>query len=243
MTDPIKNNYDEWHKNLATLEEPGNVLSKVWYQKAILNLPNLNGKKVLEIGCGRGEFSNHLNRMYPSAIITSTDFSNGAIEVARSKYSEGKNLEFKVEDAQALSFKDNSFDVIVCCETLEHIPDVSKAVSEIYRVLTKGGGYFISTPSYFNAYALVWLKCWLLNKPFESGQGVQPFEHFYTFIFVKKILSRAGLKLETHFSTHFQWFVFPRVDPAKLRTIEFKCSQLNSIFKPFGVHFFYKGHK
>jgi len=244
MADPkVLDDYNTWHKNLSVTERQGNVLEKVWYRKTIENLPDLSNKKVLEIGCGRGEFSNFLHEKFPSAWITATDFSQGGVDVCKLKFVENEYLQFQVEDARSLSFESDSFDFVICCETLEHIPEVERAVLEIHRVLKKGGGFIITTPSYFNAYALVWLKCWLTNKPFESGQGVQPFEHFYTFLYVSRILRRSGLMIESSLSTHFQWLVMPRTDPAKLRTEEFKSRFLNRLFRPFGVHFFYKGIK
>ena len=49
-------------------------------------------------------------------------------------------------DARNLQFKDDSFDLVICAETLEHIDDIFKAASEIKRVLVKGGLLFISVP-------------------------------------------------------------------------------------------------
>jgi ubiquinone/menaquinone biosynthesis C-methylase UbiE len=235
--------YDSWHKSLSLREKEGYTLSKIWYQKTIANLPDLNGMNVLEVGCGRGEFSSFIRAQFPKAKIVATDFSAGAIEVCKDKYQGDVNLSFLVEDVQALSFADSVFDFVICCETLEHVPDVKRAVKEIARVLKKGGGFIVTTPSYLNAYALVWLKCWILKRPFESGEGTQPFEHFYTYRYVLGLFRGNGLKIQRKLSTHFQWFVWPGVDPAKLRTVEFKMPVWNRIARPFGFHFFYKGIK
>jgi ubiquinone/menaquinone biosynthesis C-methylase UbiE len=243
LTDTIRADYDSWHESLSLREPEGNVLSKVWYQKVRAALPNLNGLRVLEIGCGRGEFSAYVHSTYPKANLIAADFSAGAIEVCKRRFQPSSTLQFRVEDATKLSFNDEQFDVVICCETLEHIPEVHKAVKEISRVLKNGGEFFITTPSYLNAYAIVWLKCWLLNKPFESGQGIQPFEHFYTSRFVRSLFRQSRLKVDKSTSSHFQWLVFPRIDPAKLRTVEFRRPLFNRLFRPFGIHFFYQGHK
>jgi ubiquinone/menaquinone biosynthesis C-methylase UbiE len=234
--------YDRWHLDLAEHEQDGYVLSKVWYQKVMAALPDLNNKRVLEVGCGRGEFSAYLSKRFPSIRLIATDFSPGAIEVCRRRFPTPA-LTFQVQDATHLTFQDGEFDVVICCETLEHIPAVGTAMHEISRVLKKGGLFFITTPSYFNAYSLVWLKCWLLGRPYESGQGIQPFEHFYTSRFIKVLLKRNGMIADTITSTHFQWLVWPKVDPAKLRTVEFNSPILNRIFRMLGTHFFYSGHK
>jgi SAM-dependent methyltransferase len=49
-------------------------------------------------------------------------------------------------DLTALSFPDNSFDMVVCNHVLEHVPDDRKAMSEIYRVLDKGGLAILQVP-------------------------------------------------------------------------------------------------
>ena len=53
-------------------------------------------------------------------------------------------------DAQQLPFADNSFDRIVSCETIEHLPDVRSAILEMFRVTRPGGKLFLTTPNYAN---------------------------------------------------------------------------------------------
>jgi ubiquinone/menaquinone biosynthesis C-methylase UbiE len=52
----------------------------------------------------------------------------------------------KRHDIQAIDEPNNSFDIILCYHVLEHIPDDSKAMSELYRVLKPGGICYIQTP-------------------------------------------------------------------------------------------------
>ena len=55
---------------------------------------------------------------------------------------------------QNTPFKDNSVDIVVCTETLEHVPDMQRAINECYRILKKNGYIFISTPNYNNLIGL-----------------------------------------------------------------------------------------
>lgn len=58
---------------------------------------------------------------------------------------EGPGVDY-VEDAKNLSFKDESFDTVFCFQTLEHIDDPKRAVSEIYRVLKDSGVCIATAP-------------------------------------------------------------------------------------------------
>ena len=49
-------------------------------------------------------------------------------------------------DIAKFKYEDNSFDVIICCHVLEHVPDDRKAMSELYRVLKPGGWAILQVP-------------------------------------------------------------------------------------------------
>ncbi len=98
------------------------------------------GKRVLEIGCGRGKHS-LLAAQWGAASVTGIDISQAGIEVARLAY-ENSGIEspvnFLVMDIEALEFADQSFDVVIDHESFSSI-DFDKAIEELYRVLNPGG--------------------------------------------------------------------------------------------------------
>jgi SAM-dependent methyltransferase len=53
-------------------------------------------------------------------------------------------------DVQAMPFKDDEFDIVICNHVLEHVPDDRKALREIYRVLKKGGFALMQVPTNFS---------------------------------------------------------------------------------------------
>src|SRR2546430_1978790 len=57
-------------------------------------------------------------------------------------------IQARLEDIQALSLADESFDVVVSCETLEHVPNPQRAIKELARVLRPDGRMFLTTPNY-----------------------------------------------------------------------------------------------
>lgn len=98
---------------------------------------------VLNLGCSTGlidEFlASHVKTM------TGVDIDAPAVELA-SRRSAAENTVFQVDDAVALSFPDASFDVVICSQVYEHVPDAKLMVKQIYRVLRPGGVcYFAAT--------------------------------------------------------------------------------------------------
>lgn len=93
------------------------------------------GKKILEIGCGPGALSQALHRWYPDSEIIGTDRDTAFIEFAKQQ---APDITFTEEDATALSFADDTFDVTVSNTVAEHI-EPSKFFGEQYRVLKQGG--------------------------------------------------------------------------------------------------------
>jgi SAM-dependent methyltransferase len=101
-----------------------------------LSLPD--GLKWLDVGCGTGSFTELvLHRNAPSA-ISAVDPSEGQIEFARGKPWAGA-VDFREGDAMSLPFSDATFDVAVMALVIQYIPDPSKAMSEITRVVRPGG--------------------------------------------------------------------------------------------------------
>lgn len=88
-------------------------------------------KTVLEAGCGEGFI---LERFYKANIgekQVGFDFSDSALELAKK---ERPHLDIRKGDIYNIPFKDNSFDLVVCCEVLEHLEDPHKALKELHRV-------------------------------------------------------------------------------------------------------------
>jgi len=103
----------------------------------------VKGKSVLDAACGEG-YGSHLLATAAKSVV-GVDLSEAAINHANKTYQQ-KNLQFKQADVLQLGFPDNSFDVVVSFETLEHITEHEQLIKEFKRVLKSDGVLIISTP-------------------------------------------------------------------------------------------------
>jgi len=105
----------------------------------------VQNKIVLDVSCGIGYGSSYLAEA-GSKLMVGADLSLDAIKHAKEDYSL-KNLAFVCCDAQNLPFKNNSFDVIVSMETIEHLTRPAAFLSNVRHVLKNDGFFLCSTPN------------------------------------------------------------------------------------------------
>lgn len=105
----------------------------------------VQNQRVLDISCGEG-YGSALMRANGAANVTGADIDADIIARAGRVYG-GAGLTFETADARApLPFDDQSFDVVVSFETIEHIKEHDEFLGELARVLTSTGTLIISTP-------------------------------------------------------------------------------------------------
>ena len=102
---------------------------------------------VLELGCGPGDlWLENISRIPKGWQITLSDFSTGMLAQVREKLSIlARPINFELIDAQSIPYEDNQFDIVIANHFLYHVPDRSKALSEIRRVLKPGGQFYATT--------------------------------------------------------------------------------------------------
>ena len=95
--------------------------------------------------------------------------------------------EYSQQNGENLSFKDNSYDVVICSEVLEHVEDPEIALKELARVLKKGGKLAVSVPRFFPE----WL-CWKISDEYSKTPGghVRIFRHSQ----LRKLATVEGLR-------------------------------------------------
>lgn len=102
--------------------------------------------RILELGCGTGNlWAENLDRIPKGLEIVLSDFSEGMLEQAKQNLKHSSFFQFKVIDAQSIPFENKSFDFVIANHMLYHMPERSKALSEIRRVLRPEGYFYAST--------------------------------------------------------------------------------------------------
>lgn len=105
----------------------------------------VKGKSVLDVGCGTGYGADYLRRQGAFS-VWGIDYSEEAISFARKHYKDHA-LDYRCMNAESIKFPNASFDVVTSSENLEHLPHPVKNMSEIRRVLKKGGILLLGTPN------------------------------------------------------------------------------------------------
>jgi len=163
--------------------EHGNIKSSLNY----ISKFNIDkNSKILDVGANYGSLIFNLYREGYNDII-GVDINKEAIEKGRKEYSKIKN-KLMVYDGKKIPFKNNSFDVVLMFDVIEHIPNIQEFLEkEVYRVLKKGGIFIFQTPNKPINIAWVYVDNFsFLVKWWEEHCSLQ------TYFSLKRILRKAN---------------------------------------------------
>lgn len=161
------------------------------------SLVNKRGR-VVEIGCGGGGMSEAIKFYRPDLEIVGCDVSSVAIGQAKNNF---KNVEFIEGSIYNLPFKNGSFDAVVMFDLLEHLEDPEVGLSEVTRILRRGGVFHSFTPceGEMSNYDFWFRKFGWHGKEIYAGH----IQKYRAVDLIKKIESH-GFSLEKKFwSNHF----------------------------------------
>lgn len=151
-------------------------------------------QKILEAGCGTGNYVVSLTKMGHNVIGIELD--NKRVKIAKEymkKY--GINEENIIQgDLQDLPFSDNSFDAIFSHGVIEHIHNHEKAVNELYRVLKPGGYALITVPSRISSFTISKITLQIIDKIFNTHLWNIGYEKSFTKWKFKKTLQQFRIE-------------------------------------------------
>lgn len=175
---------------------------------------NLQSKKILDLGSGKGSFLIEAARAGANPI--GLELSEAYIlETKRRAQQEGVDVEVVKGVAEKLPFENGSFEMINICEVVEHVEDPQALLREVYRVLVPGGSAYISVPNrfglkdqHFHLYVVNWLpRAWAdafisvfgTHKNYsDKSAGLQRLAdmHYYTFARFQSLARSFGFEVE-----------------------------------------------
>lgn len=104
------------------------------------------GATVLELGCGTGEmWKNRESFLRSCSKVVLSDFSEGMVATTKENIGSYENLEYKVIDIQDIPYQDAAFDIVIANMMLYHVPDLDRGLTEVRRVLKRGGRFYCAT--------------------------------------------------------------------------------------------------
>ncbi len=163
--------YDRWYATPL-----GGLVDRVEKEALFVLMPDLAGRRVLEVGCGTGNISLALARR--GARVVGADLSGPMLAAARRKAEqEGAALLLVRGEAGRLPFPEACFDGVVSVLALDFIPDREGALREMVRVLRPGGFLVLALLNRYSLWTLKRvLRAWFKPSLWREARFTSPLE-------------------------------------------------------------------
>ncbi len=172
-----------------------NIFQKIWHFRKLKFVTDSirhigsNPKVILDAGAASGWFLSEVARFFPKSECVGIDIYEDAIHYGKKKYN---NLKLSRGDIHKIPFKVNTFDVVICCEVLEHVKDPKKALKEIKRVLKPGGIAVIEIDTGNILFKLVWF--WWTTV--RHGVWRDSHIHLFNTKILEDLFQESGFQIE-----------------------------------------------
>jgi ubiquinone/menaquinone biosynthesis C-methylase UbiE len=132
LEDRIRRSFDEASRDEEHF--PSTIDPRIYHVKLLLeHFGDLKGKRILDVGCGKGRFARIFQERNPEAEVWGLDISEEMLKYVPA------GIHTRAGSMTALPFEDGWFDAAYATESLEHAVEIDVAVGEICRVVKPGG--------------------------------------------------------------------------------------------------------
>lgn len=132
-SDVVYGNYEDKYGSQNPIAQwmIGQFLSS--FHRNLQSVPRKDKLNICEVGCAEGELLKYTYQVFPDADYFAVDISPAEIEKAKTNCA-SIPIEFSIQDATNLNFANEKFDIVICCEVLEHLPDPFAGLNELIRI-------------------------------------------------------------------------------------------------------------
>lgn len=164
-----------------------------WSVNSVKNYKNLS---ILDAWCGDWRLAKMLSDSWCTD-VTAIDFNKNVTKLTY------KNVKFSCEDLTKTSFTDNSFDIIIILDVLEHFENLDKPLAELNRLLKKDWKLLVSMPTENIIYKIGrFILKWTFSMEDWPGTGI----HYHTAKNLSKIIANKFDKISNLFHPFFPPF-------------------------------------
>lgn len=184
-------NADKWWQEGEVLNL-SNYLNQSRFEFFSQYVPDWKGLQVLDIGCGGGLACEFLAKQ--EAIVYGIDLSCNSIQIAQEHATQNQlTINYYCGSAENLPFDTNQFDVVLCCDVLEHITNWQKVITEAHRVLKSKGLFLFDTinRTFKSKLIMIWLLEDILKR---LPQGMHDWNNFIKPEEMISIMQKSGFR-------------------------------------------------
>lgn len=185
-------------------------LCHVWREKAAVLARVRRNDKILDICTGTGDMALKLiKKMGPEGSLIGIDFCENMLDLAKLKMKKlngvlPREISFVPGDAKELHFPDNTFDIVTVAFGIRNIPDTTRALNEVRRVLKPGGRFvcleltrptkkwFLPIYEWYTFRVMPFIAKYVVKKMTPYAYLPRSIEAFYPSEEFKKIMGQRG---------------------------------------------------
>lgn len=186
-----------------------------FYDRVLDVVDTLSGLRMVDVGCGEGTLLKKAAERWPTAELFGVDISPPEPLLQRER------IRLITADLRGdLPFRSQCVDLVMCTETLEHLPEPNRYLHEMARILRPNGRLVVTIPNATGYFPFHYLGWWIPTRtlrrkflPYEHpANTTQPVDTMYEFVEILDLIHRNGFRIQRlHGYRYFRYLLGLRV--------------------------------